>query len=577
MVLSIAAGQLKIAELLAAGVAGYGLALVVIRILAHWSWLVYGLAGVDLLIPEDDRYTLHGASNAGFELEPWRILVFLMIVGWVAALMVDPRVRTRKTKFDGPLVLIGIAIVGSEAFNPARVSSLSSFVIKALVIVLCLMIMLYVLASVIRTRETIERLLCVLVCAGSVEGFAATLQRTTRFNIFDHMHRILPMFKFNLGAEASQMLRSGHFRAVASAGHPIELATVMAMLTPIAAYLAIRRGRIWLAALPFLLLGNLSSGSRTGVIGLLVVLVVFLLMRPRETFKCWPALIPILAIMQLLMPGAISGTLSAFFPKGGLIAQQSQTFAAHGAVQDASRLSRLGPQLHGVFAKHNEFFGEGYGTRIVGRTSTNTQTVTGAQQAMAADNAQILDDQWLGNLLDTGLVGVAAWLWLFARVIRRLGARARLERGTAEGWLPVALAGSVACYAIAMYFYDAWGFIQGTIVLILLLGCASALLWLAPVTALTTGGPTLPASDPDGDIQNDDDPHLAPAARARIHHRAVHRSPARVHNGPAHRIRATDHSGQAQPTPQTESAPRVVRLRLRRSTPMTSNSPDTPV
>ncbi len=497
MALCIVAGQLKVAELLAAGVAGYGLAVVVSRILAQWSWLVFGLAGVDLLIPEDDRYTLHGASSAGFELEPWRILMSIMVVGWIAAVMVDPRVRARKTKFDGPLALIGLAIVGSEAFNAARVTSLSSVVIKQLTIVVILMSMLYVLASVIRTRETVERVLCVLVCAGCVEGFGAMVQRTTKFNIFDHMHRILPMFTFNLGAEAGAMLRNGHFRAIASAGHPIELANVMAMLTPIAAYLAIRRGRKWLAAVPFLILGNLSSGSRTGIIGLLVVLVVFLCMRPRQTFKCWPALIPTLAVVQLLMPGALSGTINAFFPKGGLIAQQSQTFAAHGQVQQASRLSRLGPQLHGVFAKHNEFFGEGYGTRVIGRTSTKAQTETEAAQATAADNAQILDDQWLANLLETGLVGIAAWVWLFARVIRKLGARARLERDTREGWLPVALAASVACYAVTMFFYDAWGFMQGTIMLWLLLGCASALLWLPPVTARSRRGLILSRSDPD--------------------------------------------------------------------------------
>ena len=138
-----------------------------------------------------------------------------------------------------------------------------------------------------------------------------------------------------------------------------------------------------------------------------------------------------------------------------------------------------------MFAKHNEFFGEGYGTRVVGRTSTKAETETEAAQATASDNAQVLDDQWLGNLLDTGLVGVAAWVWLFARVIRKLSARARSERDTKEGWLPVALAAAIACYAVTMFFYDAWGFMQGTIVLWLLLGCSSALLWLPPAGAPT--------------------------------------------------------------------------------------------
>jgi hypothetical protein len=479
--LSIAAGQAKVGVLLAAGLGGYGIALVLVRILADWSFLLWGLGAVDLLIPEDDRYTLAGTGSA-FQLEPYRIIVMTMVLGWILAIMVDPRVRPRKTRFDGPLLLISFAIVGSEVFNAARVAGVASYVIKSLVLTVFLFAFVYVLASVVKKRETIDTLLKVMVCAGCVEAIAGIIQsRTkTRFNIFDHMHRLLPMFQFNLSAESGGMLRNGHFRAIASAGHPIELSVVMAMLTPIAAYVAIRSGKkIWWVAVPLLVLGNLSSGSRTGMVGTLAIAVVFFSMRPRECLKFSPALIPALVVIQVAAPGALSGTLSAFFPKGGLIAQQSQTYAGSGgAGQQASRLSRLGPQLRGTFAHHNEFFGEGYGTRIIGDNSAHTNSAQSAYEATAQDNAQILDDQWLGNLLDTGLIGFAAWLWLFIRVVRKLAARARLERGTPEGWLPVTLAASITCYAVCMYLYDAWGFIQGTMVLLMLIGCASALLWM---------------------------------------------------------------------------------------------------
>ena len=481
---SITVGQVKVAELLAAAVLGYVLARAFKELLSHWSWLVYGLAAVNLLIPEDDRYTLHGTGGAGFELEPYRVILTVMILAWIAALMIDPEVRFRKTKFDGPLALIFVAIAGSEIFNAARASSLSSFVTKALFLGLCLLALLYILASVIRSRETIERILKVLVCCGCVVAVGGAIQNATTFNIFDHIHGLLPIFTFNAAAGGGAILRGGHFRALASAGHPIELANEMAMLTPIAAYLAIRGRKLWALAIPVLLLGNLSSGSRTGIIGLVVVIIVFIWMRPRQTLRCWPALIPMLVVVELLMPGELSGVVNQFFPKGGLIAQQSQTFVAHGQVQQASRLSRLGPQLHGVFAKHNEFFGEGYGTRVIGRTSLDAH-LNDLNQA-AADNAQILDDQWLGNLLDTGLVGLVAWLWLFVAVVRKLKKRAVAERDTTEGWLPVALAASITCYGFSMLFYDAASFLQATVVLDILLGCASALLWLEP--AAKAGG-----------------------------------------------------------------------------------------
>ena len=41
------------------------------------------------------RYSLPG--NLPFELEPYRLLVMLLLVGWGASLLVDPRIRFRRT------------------------------------------------------------------------------------------------------------------------------------------------------------------------------------------------------------------------------------------------------------------------------------------------------------------------------------------------------------------------------------------------------------------------------------------------------------------------------------------------
>ena len=96
------------------------------------------------------------------------------------------------------------------------------------------------------------------------------------------------------------------------------------------------------------------------------------------------------------------------------------------------------------------------------------------------DNATTLDDQWLGTFLETGLLGMAGWIWLFGRTIRRLAARAKLERGTREGWLPVALAGAVASFAASMVTYDAFSFTQATCVLFVLLAMGAVVLSLPP-------------------------------------------------------------------------------------------------
>src|SRR6202012_2394748 len=96
-VLLIAAVGLLAADILAHGqgkiAAALVLAIVVVLVAAHaasrWSWLLSGLVIVDLLIPSDGRYTLDGMS--AFQLEPYRVFVLLLLVGWLVSLLCDPR------------------------------------------------------------------------------------------------------------------------------------------------------------------------------------------------------------------------------------------------------------------------------------------------------------------------------------------------------------------------------------------------------------------------------------------------------------------------------------------------------
>lgn len=163
--------------------------------------------------------------------------------------------------------------------------------------------------------------------------------------------------------------------------------------------------------------------------------------------------------------------IDGFFGQGGFIAQQTQTYDLknNGGIQDGTRLSRIGPVFRSEFDTHNPLFGEGFGTRQTGRG--------------IAHPAQTLDDQWFGTLLETGILGVIAWIWLFVIIVRRLGRRAKLETGTREGWLPVALAAAIGGYAVSMATYDAFTFIQATFLLFILIGCASSLLQLPPASA----------------------------------------------------------------------------------------------
>src|SRR5207253_4496147 len=137
-----------------------------------------------------------------------------------------------------------------------------------------------------------------------------------------------------------------------------------------------------------------ATSSRTGITMLLVVIVVFLWLRPKETKRLWPAVIPVLLAVHIAVPGAIGTLKASFFPSGGLLKEQS-TVVRGNELRADGRLAKLGPALQQWEEK--PLFGVGMGTRVVGFQ-------------VKFNNAFILDDQWLGTLLDVGAVGTFAYL-----------------------------------------------------------------------------------------------------------------------------------------------------------------------
>ena len=99
--------------------------------LTKWSTLLVGLVLVILFIPIR-RYTLPGSLP--FDLEPYRVLVAVVCLLWLAAILVDSRVRPRRSGLEGPLALIAVGAIASVLANIPRIEELdvSSDVAKKL-------------------------------------------------------------------------------------------------------------------------------------------------------------------------------------------------------------------------------------------------------------------------------------------------------------------------------------------------------------------------------------------------------------------------------------------------------------
>jgi len=442
------AGVVQLAPVMAMTI----IAVVAYRSLLTWHALLVGLIGVILFIPIR-RYQLPGSLP--FDLEPYRLVVAFIVLGWFASLLVDRRVVLLRTGFEGPIALIAFAALGSVVANPGRVAALSDDVTKDLTFLASFLVLLYLITSVVSGLAVLDLFAKVLVTGGCIVGMFALIESYTGYNVFNDLGRALTILEVKELPDAD--VRGARLRVSASAQHPIALGAAFAMILPLAIYLAKcspRRRPWWLLTCVVLVLGAVATVSRTGILMLLVVGLVFLRLRPRETKRLWPLLLPALVVAHLVLPGAIGSLKSAFFPAGGLVAEQSSGAGRRGS----GRIADIGPGL--TEWSRNPVLGQGLGTRI-----------TDAER----QNASILDNQWLRTLLETGLVGLLAWLWLFVRSVRRLCRAAREDSGP-RGWLLTAIAASVTAYAFAMLTYDAFSFIQVTFLMFMTLGFASVAL-----------------------------------------------------------------------------------------------------
>jgi polysaccharide biosynthesis protein PslJ len=422
------------------------------RRLLSWKALLATTIAIILFIPIR-RYTMPGALP--FELEPYRLMVMFLGAGWIVSLLVDRRVKLRSTGLEAPLVMFGFAMLGSIIVNTGRINALavSDVVLKKLTFFFSFFLILYLIVSVARTKELIDWVVKWLVAGGAIVSGFAIYEAWTGFNIFSNLARVIPILQLAFAPEMD--VRGSRLRVFASSQHPIALGVAFVMLLPLAIYLAHKyKQRRWQLCAGIIVMAAFSTVSRTTILMLIVVFIVFLRLRPKETKKLWKVLLPGLAVIHVALPGALGTLEESFFPTGGLVAEQQQGAGGRGS----GRIADIGPSLDEW--KRQFLLGQGFGTRVVDEGRIN---------------AFILDDQWLGTLLETGLVGVLAWIWLFRRFLKMVNREARRDQ-TERGWLLTALSASVLAYALAMLTYDAWSFIQVTWLLFILLGVGAVVL-----------------------------------------------------------------------------------------------------
>jgi hypothetical protein len=438
-----------------AAVCFLGLVALTHRRLLAWRSMVALIVLVLCLIPIR-RYQV--ASGLAFNLEIYRMLLFCVGGLWLASLLIDPHIRFRKSIMDAPFAILGLVYLASIVACGTRLNQpgLASAAIKQCFLFFSFLLLYFVITSVMRSFTDIEALLRVLVCGGAVVAFFALIEARTHQNVFNHLSTVVPFLKLTSALSASDLARGGHQRVLGSAQHPIALSALLVMLVPLAGYLAERtRQRRWWLATFLLVAAAFATLSRTGIVMLIIVFLVYLFLRPSAVVKLFHRskiyIVPMLIVVHLALPGTLGTLHDLFFANGGLIAQQS------GGQVGSGRVASFGPGL-AVIGQH-PILGLGYGTRIPDPDSPYV-------------NSFITDDGWLGTGMEAGILGILAWVGIFVSFLVRL-ARASGRDKTARGRLLVACAASSTAFAVGMATYDALSFLQVTFCLFIVLALGS--------------------------------------------------------------------------------------------------------
>jgi polysaccharide biosynthesis protein PslJ len=458
LVLGAAAGP---QTLLIAGLVFVTLCVVAVRDSAvpvfTWPNALTALVVVIWLVPIR-LYTL--PIDLPFNLEFYRLFLLVLVLAWAAAGMAG-RETVNTVGHGRPVALLAVGAIVTQIVYLQELPGgpLEVEAIKTLSYFLSFLLVFLLFASVVKDARDIERMLRTLVIGGMVVALAALWESRTNYNLFSELDRWLPLQR---EAREIDQVRGGRARVFASAQHPIALGCALVLIVPLALYLAqnavtAARRRLWLVATVVIGTGALTTISRTTVMMIVVMAAVGLMLRAHLIVRYWPLLLVLPFVVHFVAPGALGGLYKSFFPKQGLVANLNERAGQGGS----GRFADIGPGLD-LWAE-SPVVGKGLGSLSAPQELGPTARGEGRAGATIQDTELIFDNQYMNTFVTMGLIGIVGAIWFIWGAAVKLGSAAKETRGP-PGDLIAACSVSCAGFGASLIFFDAFSFVQATLV-----------------------------------------------------------------------------------------------------------------
>ncbi|HWC25820.1 MAG TPA: hypothetical protein VG474_04480 [Solirubrobacteraceae bacterium] len=357
-----------------------------------------------------------------------RLVLPVLVAVWALAIAAGGRYAPRLRLTPIHLAIAAVVavaclslVVNARALNHALELELG---VKKLTLLVSYLSLFVVVASVVRRSEVAAFLKYTLALA-VVCALGMIWEYRFKYNIFyAWSDQLLPGI-FEVGSAESEAVDDMGRRIVRGPAQiPLEAVAMMAMALPVALVGLIRSSRagprlLYALATALLLAATVSTYRKSAFVAPISVVLTLAYFRRRELIRLAPLGLVILVLMHVLSPGAF----------GSIVSQLSSDRLNAPTVSD--RTADYDAVRPDVWA--HLMFGRGYGS-------------------YEHTSYRLLDQEFLRQLIEVGVVGVAAYLLMIGSVVAVARRPIRLRRPADAPVALVAAAGAVAFAVISLLF-----------------------------------------------------------------------------------------------------------------------------
>jgi hypothetical protein len=363
-------------------------------------WALAGFVAMLFLVPFDALDLPIGLPlNSSLD----RPLLVGLVGLWLASMAVlrgEARPRLRLTRVHFAVVAffavccVGVALDGAALANMDEVT----LVVKKLSLLASYLVFFFIVASALRARE-VARFAVLIVVLGSIVAVATVVEYRWHYNVFYETWG--KVMRITRPADLDAPDSIGRLTVYGPTSQPLELAALLAMVLPFAVMGAIdagtrRRRLLYALATGLLLAGGLATSRKTSLVAPLGALALLAAYRPRAIARSLLGMgVVLVVVVHLVSPTALGSVLSQLEPGhvNGVLTTTDRTARYDAVAPDVMRHVLLGRG----FASYDPH------------------------------KYRILDNEYLGLLIGTGVVGVLAYAGILLAMMS-------LAHGTIRAW-----------------------------------------------------------------------------------------------------------------------------------------------